>query len=477
MLARAGVSAFGALQPAGIPRLVELGVDGRALLFAFALAAATGILFGLAPAFASARTRAASVLRESSPATTSGRARSGLRNALVVFQLSVATLLLAGAGVLLHSFVRLNRIDPGFEASGLLTMQLDTDARVAPAEREPFVAGLIARIEALPGVSSAGASWRLPFDRGRCCWSTRMYDAVAPIDSVQPYIHPVTPDYFRSLGVPVVEGRDFGPTERGTVAIPFGRGTPQSGQVPVVINRRMAEQLFPGRSAVGRSIAMMRMDAIELRVIGVIDGLRHWSMDMEPGPDVYVPFATVSEWHLGLLDFAIRHNGDASAIAGIVRSVVHELDPDLPIERIATMESRIAQSVATPRFYALLLITFAAIALVLAAAGVYSSMLYVVELRRREMGIRVALGAAGRDVVRLIVGRGARLVFAGTTLGLTSAFALARVLRSLVFEVSVTDPLALVFAALALAGTGLLACWLPARRAARSDPVSTLRAG
>ena len=476
-LAQAGVSVFSAMQPAGIPRLVELSVDGRVLIFGLAISAATGILFGLAPAFASARTRAAGVLRESSPATTSGHARTRLRNALVIFQLALATLLLSGAGVLMHSFVRLNNVATGFEPRALLTLQLDTDARVLPSGREQFVDRLLGRIDGLPGVHATGASWRLPFDRGRCCWSTRMHDPTTPGDTVQPYIHPVTPGYFRSLGVTVMEGRDFAPTDRGSVVIPDAGGTAMPGQVPVVLNRTMADRLFPGRSAVGRSIAMFRMDPVELRVIGVIDGLRHWSMDREPGPDIYVPFATVAQWHLGLLDVAIRHDGDPGSLARSVQSAVHELDADLPIERVATMESRIAQSVATPRFHAMLLATFAAVAFVLAAAGVYSSMLYVVGLRRRELGIRVALGAARQDVVRLIVGSGARLVVAGTVIGLMGAFALARVLQSLVFEVSVTDPFALTFAAVALAGIGLLACWLPARWAAGSDPVSTLRSG
>jgi predicted lysophospholipase L1 biosynthesis ABC-type transport system permease subunit len=239
----------------------------------------------------------------------------------------------------------------------------------------------------------------------------------------------------------------------------------------------VADRLWPDRSAIGRVVAMDDMEVLELTVVGVIDGIRHWALDREPAADIYVPFASVAEWHLGRLDIAIRYQASADLITGALRSIMQSVDPEQPIERITSMESRIASSAATPRTQTALLATFALFAFLLAAAGLYGSMLYIVGMRRRELGIRMALGARHGDVVRHIVQHGARLIALGTLLGLATALSAIRLLQNYVFEVSPADPLSILLAIAALSTIGLLACWLPARRAARTDPLVTLRHG
>lgn len=484
-LAALGVRAFRSLDPGGIPRVAEITVDARVLAFAVTLSALTGVLFGLLPAWISARADAAAALRESSRRSTASRAHSKLRNGLLVAELALALVLLSGAGVLFSGFVRLRSVDPGFDPERLVTVGLDVETAVPPGQRMAFVDGLLARIGRGQGVTAAGASWRLPFDRGRCCWRVPITHAAESGDTIAAHVHPVTAGYFDALGARFVEGRDFQKAERNVAQVPFrpalslpgesSQHATASAPLPVVLARPMAERFFPGGGAVGRTLRYGHMD-IHLRVVGVIDPIMHWGLDAGPGENVYIPFEAIAAWPLGLLDIAIRHGGPSAPAVAAARAAVRELAPDLPIDRITTMEERIAGSIATPRFYATLLSTFAVLAVILAAAGVYGSMLYVVGLRRREMGIRLALGARSRDVAGLVLRRGVGLVLAGTVLGVAAALATTRVLRSLVFEVSVTDPATLAAAAGALAAASLLACWLPARRAARVDPVSMLRA-
>jgi putative ABC transport system permease protein len=483
VLAALGVRGFQALDPGGIPRVSEIAVDARVLAFAVALSALTGVLFGLVPAWTSARADAAAALRESGRRATVGRSHAKLRNGLLVAELGLALVLLSGAGVLFNGFVRLRSVDPGFDPERLLTVGLDVETAVPTDQRMAFVDGLLERIGRGAGVTAAGASWRLPFDDGRCCWRVPITHATRSADTIAAHVHPVTAGYFEALGARLVEGRDIEAAERNSAQVPFrpalalpgeSQNALPTGPLPVVLGRPMAERLFPGGGAVGRLLRFGHMD-VQLRVVGVVDPIMHWGLDAGPGENVYVPFEAIAAWPLGLLDIAVRHDGGSAPAVAAARAAVRELAPDLPIDRVTTMEERIAGSIATPRFYTSLLSTFALLAFILAAAGVYGSMLYVVGLRKREMGIRLALGARSGHVVGLVLRRGLGLVLAGTVLGLVAARLATRALRSLVFEVSVTDPVTLGAAAAALAATGLLACWLPARRAARVDPVSMLR--
>lgn len=477
LLAVAGVHGFRLLNPGGIPRVAEVDVNAPVLAFAVALSIVTGIVFGLAPALSSSRTGAAVAMRESGRATTTGRSRSLTRGTLVVVQLAMALVLLAGAGILFNSFLNLRGVDTGFEPENLLTVQLEVGARVPDAQHADFVHRVEERLARLPGVTAVGTSWRLPFDRGRCCWSSRLFDPTAGSDTISPYMHPVTRGYFAALGVEVVEGRGFTDADASAgIIVPGGSDAAQAARLPVVVSRRIAERMWPGQPALGRSL-QSPTGPPEYEVIGVIDGVRHWRLDADLGLDIYLPYDAVAAWDLGLLDIGLRHNGRTGALAGEVRQVFRELDDQLPLDRIRPMEARISQSIATRRFYMTLLATFAALAFILAAAGVYSSMLYVVGLRRRELGIRAALGADRARLLRLVVTRGAVLVGLGTAAGMMATFALSRVLESMTFGVSVRDPATLAVVAGALAVTALVACLVPARRAAGADPTKTLRTG
>jgi predicted permease len=477
VLAALGVRAFTLVDPGSIPRVGEIELNAPVLAFAVLLSVVTGIAFGMAPALSSAGTAAAMAIRETGAATTATRSRNRLRGTLVVLQLAMALVLLAGAGILFNSFLHLRGVDTGFEPENLLTVQLDTEARVAAPQRADFVHRLVQRLATLPGVGAVGLSWRLPFDRGRCCWNSRMYDPAAAGDTLIPYFHPVTEGYFAALGVEVVEGRGFTEADRspGAIPDPLSEEAP-AARVPIVVSRTLAGRFWPGQTAVGRTLSQPG-EPIAFEVIGVIDGIRHWRLDADLGSDIYLPFDAIAGWDLGLLDVAIRHDGRRQGLPGEIRNVFLDIDDQLPLDRIIPMESRISGSIATQRFNATLLGTFAALAFMLAAAGVYSSMLYVVGLRRRELGIRAALGAARGDLLRLVVGRGALLIVYGTAIGLGLSFALGRVIESMTFGVSPTDTPTLAVVAMLLAGVGLAACWLPARRAARTDPVATLRAG
>jgi predicted permease len=477
VLAALGVRAFALLDPGSIPRVGEIELNAPVLAFAVLLSVVTGIAFGLAPALSSAGTAAAMAIRETGAATTATRSGNRLRGTLVVLQLAMALVLLAGAGILFNSFLHLRSVDTGFEPENLLTVQLDTEARVAAPQRADFVHRLEERLATLPGVAAVGLSWRLPFDRGRCCWNSRMYDPAAAGDTLIPYFHPVTEGYFAALGVEVVEGRGLTEADRSPGAIPDPLSEEAAAaRVPIVVSRTLAGRFWPGQTAVGRTLSQPG-EPTELEVIGVIEGVRHWRLDADLGSDVYLPFDAVAGWDLGLLDIAIRHDGRRPGLAGEVRNVFLDIDDQLPLDRIIPMESRIAGSIATQRFNATLLGTFAALAFMLAATGVYSSMLYVVGLRRRELGIRAALGAASGDLLRLVVGRGALLVVYGTAIGIGLALALGRVIENLTFGLSPADVPTLAVVAFLLAAVGLAACWLPARRAARADPASTLRGG
>ena len=477
VLAAAGVRAFVIMDPGGIPRVAEVELNAPVLAFALVLSILTGIAFGLAPALSSAGTKAAAAMRETGAATTASRSRSRMRGILVVLQLAMALVLLAGAGILFNSFLHLRGVDPGFEPGNLLTVQLDTEARVPATQRADFVHRLEQRLAVLPGVTAVGLSWRLPFYRGRCCWASQLFDPTTGSDTIVPYFHPVTAGYFAALGVTLADGRGFNEADASVgVVAPGDPGTAQAARMPIIISGTLADRFWPGVGAVGRSLGMPNSPTV-YEVVGVIDGMRHWRLDADLGADVYLPFAATAGWDIGLLDVGIRHDGRNAGLPTLVREVFLDLDDQLPLDRIIAMDDRIAGSIATPRFYAALLATFAILAFLLAAAGVYSSMLYVVGLRRRELGIRATLGAGHGALLRLVVGRAAVLVLVGTVIGVGFALALGRVIESLTFGVSPGDPATLAFAATLLAAVGIAACWLPARRAARADPVATLRAG
>lgn len=464
-LAVAGVRAFRAYNPGGIPRLEDLAVDPRVLAFAFAVSAATGVLFGILPALQSTRRDAGEVLKDGAASVTATRRGRRLRGLLVIAETGMALVLLAGAGLLFRSFTERLAVDPGFRTDRLVTMSLTLGTTYEQEERTAFVRDLVERVRAIPGVRSAAAGVAMPFERSgnrRCCWRTPVRPLGEPEspEDLRSLIHPVTDGYFATLGARLAYGREFTPAE--ATADPS----------VAIVNLVTAQRLFGTENVVDRQIEFR---GGPLTVVGVVEGVHQFGFDQDVEYAVYVPherFAGIFR-EMGL---AVRTDADPATLVPALREAVWSLQPEQPIGEIAGMDQLVSRSVATPRFLSLLLGAFAGVALLLACAGVYSSMLYSVGQRRRELGIRVALGADRSRVTRMVLGQGMKLTLAGVALGLLGSLALTRVLKSLVWGVSATDPTTFVAVAAVLSAVAMTASWAPARRAARSDPLESLRA-
>ncbi len=462
-LAFGGVQAFRLLSPGGIPMIDRVAVDWRILIFAMGLSVLTGVLFGLVPALQSARVDVNETLKDSGNAST-GRNRSWLRNGLVVGEIAVALVLLSGAGLLFASFMKLQGVDPGFDPEGIAVVPLVMDwGHYSDEQREAFGNGLVERARALPGVQHATVSVMTPFKEygnSRCCWATSRFSVEGePTDGVRAWIQPVSPGYFSLLGAKLI-GREF--TESDT------------GEEPIatVITSDLAQDLFGDENPLGRRFEANRR---QMHVVGVVDGLRPWGLDMGTSSDMYVPWV-----HNGpgfnYINLMIRTEGDPLTLFPNIRAIVSELERNLPMPVPFRMTERIDESLAGQRFYLALLSMFAGVSILLAVGGVYGSMLYNVGQRRRELGVRLALGADRRRLIGLVVRHGGILTVAGLALGVAGSLALTRFLESMVFGVGTTDPLTFGSVALLMGTVALLASYLPARRAARTDPATVLKA-
>jgi len=462
-----GVVAFTRLSPANVPRLQNVTVDGRVLVFALIASVATGVICGFLPALQAARRNTTELLREGASGLTSTRRGRRVRGGLVVAEIALALLLLTGAGLMFRSLMGMMRVDPRFETEDLITFPLNLSGSYTQERRNQFVDDLLERIALIPGTRVASAAWTVPFQytgAARCCWSTRVSsvsasESAAPISS---FIHPITPGYFDALGVPLLHGRDFtrqDETPAGWVAI---------------INRLAALHLFGTENAVGRRLRFAGGEN-PLTVVGVVPDVKHWGAVHDDDLAVYVPyyrFGSSSE----IFHVVVRTDDDPGRRAVALRQAVWSIDPNLPVEGMMTMRQRVDTSLAGPRFLSLLFTTFAVIAIVLACGGIYASMLHWVGLRRREMGIRLALGADRRRVVARVLFHGMILTLIGLAIGLGSAYGLSRLLRGLIWGIVETDIPTYAAAALLLGATSLAACWLPAWRAGQTDPMDTLRA-
>ena len=374
--------------------------------------------------------------------------------------------LLTGAGLLFRTFVAMVQVDPGFETEQLVVLPLAPDADRTDDERLSFTQELIGKITALPGTRSVTAGATLPFTytgRSRCCWRTTVTGDPAFVDEDNPFlsiVHPVTQDYFTTLDAPITIGRDF---ERADM---------ESGVPVAILNRRTAEALFGTENVVGRTI---NIGDDVLTVVGINEGVHHWGLSQDVEQAVYVPYGPIGP-SFSRLNLAIRTDSDLEALAPALRETVWSIDPTLPISGITTMDDRVSVSLASPRFLSGLLAAFAAVALLLACGGIYGSMLYTVGQRTREIGIRLALGAEGPAVMGLVLRDGIVLSVTGIVLGTMAALSLGRVMESLVWGVEPNDPITLGGVALVLCTTALFASFLPAWKAARTDPMEALRA-
>jgi putative ABC transport system permease protein len=457
-----GVSLLKELIPRDLPEIAKIGIDARSLLFTFAISCLVCLLFGLAPSFAVTRMNAR--LRGS----RSKRRTSGV---LVAAEVSLALVLLVGAGLLLKSFARLRQIDPGFRTDHLLTMQVQLSGpRYEERRRIEFFSQLQERVSRIPGVASVSAVTRLPVasigdvdSRGGNPFSIegRPWDPNGAVPQIA-HTFVVGLDYFRTMGIRLRFGRVFSEAD-----------SPDAPRVTVV-NERLARGFFPHGDAIGRRILLgaPRPGAPWLTIVGVIADLKTGALDAAPMPQFYTPVAQDPPAWMAVV---MRTTGDPMKMTREVSAAVRRLDPDQPVYGIGTMEQRVERSIGQPRFQTVLLAFFAAAALFLAAIGIYGVVAHATVQRTKEIGIRMALGADASSVVATVLADGLRPVAAGIAIGLAGAAALARLLSSVLFQVTPRDPATFTWAVIALATVAMAACLWPARRAAHLDPLAALR--
>ena len=446
----------------------DIRIDRQVFAFTLFLSVATGLIFGCVPALRATRLDLNQTLKEG---LRGSAARFPLRRSLVVLETALVMVLLIGAGLMVQSFVRLQSVPAGFNAARVLTMELSLpDTRYSSPDRwAAFYEQLLQRIRALPGVQSAGATTQLPLsgDVGNTAIQIEGRPPLAPGELQTADWITATPGYFAAMQIPLQAGRLFTEQDR-----------PDSSPV-CLISRGLADRHFPNENPIGKRLIVGLGDSITNEIVGIVRDVRQRSLNSGDFPaaliggQVYLPYLQLSVG--SRVSLVIRTASEPLALASAVRGEIAAMDKDLPTSRIRTMETIRGNSIAQPRFRALLVGLFAALALVLALIGIYGVVAYTVTRRTREIGIRIALGAQTADVLRLLVGTGMKSVLAGIAIGAIGAFALGRFLSSLLYEIKASDPLTFVVVAIILAGAALLACFIPARRATKVEPLEALR--
>ena len=458
-----GVELLVKLGPSNIPRLGEVKIDATVFGFTLLVSCITGILFGLVPALQVSPGGLGEILKEGGRGSTQSRGRR-MRGTLVVSEIALAVVLLAGAGLMLRSFLRLTRIDPGFKPVNVLTMQIGlTQARYAEAkDRAAFFQQLLPEVAALPGVRHAGAVSQLPMSgQNNDTWfSVEGRPPARPGERLGANQRVATPDYFQALGIPIIEGRGF-----------TDRDVPGSPNV-IVISDTFARQIFPNEQPLGKRLTVDIGQPWTGEIVGVVGAIRHSGLSVEPWREMYFAYA---QNPIGGMNLVVSAAADPASLASAIKSEVQKLDKDQPIYNVRTMDSVVSDSVAQPRFRTLLLTIFSAVALILAAVGIYGVISYYVSERTHEIGVRMALGARQTDVLRMIAGQAATLILGGIGVGLVAAFLLTRLMSNLLFEVTAADPLTFAAAAGLLTLVALVATFVPARRATKVDPMIALR--
>ena len=463
-----GVNALLALNPIPIPSYNKIGIDMTVLVFTLAASVITGIVFGLAPAWQTLRLDLSSALKEGGRGAVVETRQRRLSSLLVIAEMAMAMVLLIGAGLLLRSFARLLDVKPGFTTENLLTMQvgLPNTSYQQPQKRVQFFQQLEATLKAAPEVSDVGVVTRLPLmsTLNNITTFLAIEGRDVPV-SERPEIdfRRASTGYFQAMGIPLLSGRLV--TEQDV--------TNNTGSV--VINEAMARRFWPGEDPVGKRISTATSSGQHTQwqtIVGVVGSVRHLGLDIEPRPEIYYHTNTVPPFGPVVV---IRTTSDPKRLISIARAKVRELDRDVPISNVNTMEELVAQSVAQRRFGMFLLGAFAVLALLLAAIGIYGVVSYSVTQRTQEIGVRMALGASAADVLKLVLRNGMSLALIGVGLGLAGAFALTRLMSKLLFEVTPTDVTTFALVSVGLIAVALLACYLPARRAMKVDPLEALR--
>ncbi len=450
-----------------LPGIVEVRIDPFVLGFTFLLAVLTGLVSGLAPALQLSRTNPQDSLREGGRGPESGTGHTRLRNLLVVSELALALVLLIGAGLLLRSFQALITLDPGFRAEGVLTGRITLPNQEYSGGQLPvFSRELLDRMAVLPSVEVAALGTDFPLGGSTAAMFVTIEGRPAndPTGEHRVYSHRVSSDFFQALGIPLARGRTFS-----------SQDTPEAPGV-VIISESAAHRFWPGESPIGKRLMRGSFDPDNpwWKVVGVVGDVRYRTLaaGQNNDPDVYFSLTQLPTRFLGIV---LRSAADARSLTSSLRAVIREMDPNLPLYQVSTMEVLLAEATAQDRITALLLGAFALTALLLASVGIYGVISYSVSQRTHEIGIRMALGAQRRDIFKLVVGQGMVLTLAGVGVGLAASFGLTRFLQSLLFGVSATDPVTFAGVALLLVAVALLACYIPARRATRVDPLVALR--
>jgi putative ABC transport system permease protein len=469
LLAYGGVHLITAYAPAKVTgnifQQVTIGIDSSVLLYTLAVSVLTGLAFGLAPALAGSKPELNQALKESGQALAFSMPRNLLRSALVVTEISLSLVLLIGAGLLIKSFYQLWAVDPGFRPDHVLAFAIELNDSKYPQGRQQaaFFQELLERLRVLPGVKAAGLCNSLPLSSGQRMMVGIQFEGQPARPSDQARSVPsiaVSVDYFRAMGIPIIQGRPF--TEHDDANAPK----------VVILNQTMAHEFFPNENPMGRRMGTGQGANALATVVGVVGDVRNRGLDAQPQAAFFVPFSQSPD---STMEVALLTAVEPTSMATAVRNAVAAIDPEQPVLDLSTMDERLAASAAPRRFNLLLLACFALLAMLLASVGIYGVVSYSVSQRTHEVGVRMALGAQRRDVLKVILAQGMALLLIGIGIGLVGAFLLTRFLASLLYGVRPTDSVTFAAVSLLLAVVATVACYVPARRATKVDPMVALR--
>jgi len=466
LIAYWGVAGITKLLPGDFPRLNEIHMNVRVLAFTFAASVLTGILFGLVPALQISRPDVQEAIRETGRGVSGNRRQSRFRQALIVVEVALSVVLLVGAGLLFRSFLRLQSVNTGFVAEHVWTARLTPSGTsyANQADYDKFYSQVLEKVSAVPGVQDAGVINTLPLDKGPTAgFRVDGRPVTTPDKWPSANYRAISPNYFRAMGIPLLQGRAY--TDRDNLNSPL----------VMIVNQKLADEEFSGENPIGKRITFGRTNnnqPVWFEIVGVVANVRSLELREEPTAELY--FAALQDYWPAMT-LVVRSNVDSPNLSASVRQIVNEVDKSVPVSNVQMMDHVVSASITQPRFNLFLLGLFSTVAMLLSAAGIYGVTAYSVTQRTHELGIRIALGAQVGDVLKMILGQGMAVIGVGLVIGLAAAFALVRLLRSFLFGVGEKDPFTFVAITVLLLLVALLACYIPARRATKVDPLEALR--